>query len=126
MLLYKSGVGPALFVKQLGVPQVKELNALGSNLRDRSMFPIATFLRDPIPASGFLPEVGHNIGFGYVGTNCTNARIGMSQPGCSSVAIEGLSGAFIAEGVVHATRYPVPPFLRNDLFFDVLTKVNAV
>lgn len=110
--MFKSGVGPRKFIENLRVPLIREMPEMGKGLHDRVLIPIGLFFGGEMPKSGFPPTVCQSIGLAKVGPDCQNFNIGDSTLSCSLATGEELSGARIAEGVVYATRFIVPPQIR--------------
>lgn len=124
LLLYRSGVGPIEFIKNLKVPLIREISKLGKNLRDRVLIPIGLFFKGPMPDTGFPPRICQSIGLSKVGSDCENFEIGERTLSCSLTTAEELSGARIAEGIIYATRFIVPPQIRNAPVVDAILQVS--
>lgn len=124
LLMYKSGIGPKQFVSNIKVPLVKEVPEMGMGLKDRVFIPVGLFFKDPMPDSGFPPRICQSIALGKVGSNCEKFDIGDRTLSCSLVTAEELSGARIAEGTIYATKYIVPPQLRNEPIVEKLFTVG--
>lgn len=125
LLLHKSGVGRRDFVENLRVPLVREIPELFRGLRDRVLIPIGLFFQDPMPDTGHPPRICQSIGLSKVGSDCKDFAIGDRTLACSLLTAEELSGARIAEGTIYATRYIIPPQIRNDPLVGAIFQVSS-
>lgn len=123
--MYRSGLGPKEFVSNVGVPLVKEIPELGKGLRDRVLVPVGLFFKDPMPNVGYPPRICQSIGYSHVGPDCKNFQIGDRTLSCTATTAEELSGARIAEGTIYATRFIVPPQIRNEPFVVTIFLVSC-
>lgn len=122
--MYKSGVGPKSILKNLRVGLVKDFPEIGKGLRDRVLIPIGLFFNEQTPNSGHPPRICQSLGFSKTGSHCDNLTMGAHTMNCSYTNAEELSGARIAEGTIYATRYILPPQLRNDPVIDMIFQVS--
>ncbi|CEM07583.1 unnamed protein product [Vitrella brassicaformis CCMP3155] len=126
-LLMNNGVGPREIVEDVRkLKMVKEVPDLGKNLMDRNFVPVDAFFEPKqMPDQGYNATLVQVAGLLQEGTGCKGFGLSemMANPTCAYVPTEELSGAQIAEGVLYATRFVLPPHYRSTPEVDWLVTI---
>ncbi|KYK68766.1 GMC oxidoreductase [Toxoplasma gondii TgCatPRC2] len=126
LLLIRSGIGSREQLREINVPTVKELPAVGKNLRDRMFIPLNFFAvgQDTSPRR-HPTRICEATGIAKLGPDCENFRIGDRSLKCTLAVVEELYGGNTTEGVILASRYIFPPAFRHhplaDKAFEIMT-----
>ncbi|PFH36504.1 GMC oxidoreductase [Besnoitia besnoiti] len=126
LLLMRSGIGSREQLKKISVPPVKELPAVGKNLRDRMFIPINLFTVEKNSSPAYHPSrICEATGVAKLGPDCDDFKIGDRSLKCTLAVAEELYGGNITEGVILGTRYIFPPAFRHhplvDKAFEIMT-----
>ncbi|CBZ51538.1 hypothetical protein NCLIV_013310 [Neospora caninum Liverpool] len=126
LILMRSGIGSREQLKDISVSPVKELPAVGKNLRDRMFIPLNFFAVGKNTSARHHPaRVCETTGVAKLGPDCENFNIGDRSLKCTLAVAEELYGGNTTEGVILGTRYIFPPAFRHhplaDKAFEIMT-----
>eukprot|EP00915_Cephaloidophora_sp_WS-2016_P003622 GHVH01004882.1.p1 GENE.GHVH01004882.1~~GHVH01004882.1.p1 ORF type:complete len:803 (+),score=97.37 GHVH01004882.1:648-3056(+) len=126
-ILANSGIGTSEGIQATEEEPLVVNNSIGKDMLDRALIPVGLFMDDTIDFDNdqgwSIPRIVESIAIAVNGDSDTCARDASLNPfgpsfrdenaSCNLRTLESLGGARIAEGVIYATRYFVPPSMRN-------------